>query len=107
MSVFDGMSGVLASVFGAPITYLPQGGTPRVVQSIFRDMPVEAVDQDGHPVLITSPSWRVQHDLVPELVKGDRIEPGNGKTYAVFNVVPSGSPASDANVICELERIFA
>ncbi|OJY35926.1 MAG: hypothetical protein BGP11_18435 [Rhodobacterales bacterium 65-51] len=105
-SVFDGMAGVLAETLGVPVAYTPKGGVPRDVQSIFRETPVEAIDPDGHPVLITSPSWRVRHNLVPELATGDRIVPGNGKIYAVFNVVPSGSTASDAHVICELERII-
>lgn len=104
--LFDGMAELVAGVFGKPVTYQPKDGLARQVLSIFRDQPVEASDADGHPVLITSPSWRVQKHLVPELAKGDRIQPGNGRSYAVLNVEPTGSPAADAAVICELERVF-
>lgn len=104
--LFDGMAGMVAAVLGQPVTYLPKAGPPRAVLSVFRDQPVEATDSDGHPVLITSPSWRVQKHLVPELGKGDRIQPGNGRSYIVLNVEPTGSPAADAAVICELERVF-
>ncbi|MFN7051351.1 MAG: hypothetical protein ACK4NH_04465 [Gemmobacter sp.] len=48
----------------------------------------------------------MQRHLVPELAKGDRIHPGNGRSYAVLNFEPTGSPATDAAVICELERVF-
>ncbi|MBL8560896.1 MAG: hypothetical protein JNN06_01330 [Gemmobacter sp.] len=100
------MASVLAEVFGSEVVYTPSGGVPRSVQSIFREQPIEVQDQDGHPVLITAPTWRVRKDLVPEVARGDRIAPGNGKTYAIHNVTPSGSAAADANVICELERVF-
>ncbi|MBT9387023.1 hypothetical protein KM176_24495, partial [Pseudooceanicola sp. CBS1P-1] len=92
---------------GAPVTYLPQGGSARVVQSVFRRMPVDATDPDGHPVLVTSPSWSVPRDLVPELRRGDQIRPGDGLTYEVQNVWPSGSPATDARLICELFEVFS
>lgn len=104
--LFDGMAGLVAGVFGAPVTYQPAGGAPRSVQSVFRDQPVEAMDPDGHPVLIVSPSWRVEAGLVPELARGDRILAPNGKTYAILNTQPTGSPASDAAVICELELVW-
>ena len=38
--------------------------------------------------------------------RGDRIQPGNGRTYTVITDRPNGSPASDATLMCELERIF-
>jgi hypothetical protein len=106
-SIFDGMAGMLSATFGAPVQYTPQGGTVRAIQSVFRNSPTEAVDTDGHPVLIIAPTWRVQASLVPELAKGDRIVPENGKTYTILNVQPTGSPAADAAVICELERIIS
>lgn len=106
MALFNGMAGILADVFGGQVVYTPAGGVSRPVQSIFREQPIEAQDQDGHPVLITAPTWRVRNDLVPEIARGDRIAPGNGKLYAIHNVTPSGSTAADANLICELERVF-
>lgn len=105
-ALFDGMAKVLAGTFGDPVRYAPQVGEPRIVQSVFRESPIEVVDQDGHPVLIVSPSWRVQKHLVPEAKRGDQVEPSNGKIYVISNVSPSGSPADDAFIICELERFY-
>lgn len=105
-SVFDGMASILADVFGAPVRYVPAVGEPRDIQSVFRTAPIEVVDQDGHPVLIVSPTWQVQAILAPEAARGDQIEPGNGKIYVIQNVSLSGSPAGDALIICELERVY-
>ncbi|WP_176408619.1 head-tail joining protein [Haematobacter massiliensis] len=102
-SIFDGMASLIAGVLGRPdILYLPSSGVDRTVQSIFRETPVEAQNSEGVAVLITSPSWRVERHLVPEIARGDRIDPGNGKRYRVKTVWPSGSPAVDAAVLCEL-----
>lgn len=103
MSVFQGVAGVLTTVFGAPVSYLPNGGASRNIRSMFRETPVEAQNAEGNSVLILAPTWRVERHLAPEVARGDRIQPGNGKTYKIKNVWPSGSPASDAAVICELE----
>jgi hypothetical protein len=104
-SIFDGISGMLSATFGAQVEYQPQGGSPRAIQSVFRNMPIEVAGSDGHPILTTAATWRVHASLVPELRRGDRILPGDGKTYAILNIHPTGSPAADAAVICELERI--
>lgn len=105
--LFDGMSKILADALGKPdILYVPKAGGARHVAGVFREAPTEAIDRDGHAVLITAPTWRVQRHLVPDIARGDRIEPGNGKSYAILNHEPSGSPAQDAFLICELERIF-
>ena len=104
--LFDGVAGLLADVLGAPVTYTPAGGAPRTIQSLFREAPVEAIDADNHPALTVAPTWRVQRHLVPELAHGDRIQPGNGRPYIVQNPHPSGSPAEDGFLICELERIL-
>lgn len=105
-SIFDGMASIINDVLGDPVTYVPKGGDARVIHSMFREMPTEAIDEDGHAVIITSPSWRVRRSDAPELGRGDRIEAPNGKFYTVLNVSASGSPAADAMVICELERFF-
>lgn len=107
MSLFDGMAGLLAGGLGKVAVYTPKGGAARDVRGVFREAPTEAVDQDGHPVLIVAPTWRVQRNLVPEIQRGDRLEPGNGRIYLVQSASPSGSPAEDGFLICELERIFA
>ncbi len=101
-AIFDGLTGIAAGVLGAPVGYTPAGGTTRTVVSIFRRRPVRAMGPDGTEVLITSPSWRVRHHLVPELARGDTITVA-GQDWRVLNVWPQGSPATDAHVVCELD----
>ncbi|NVK57322.1 MAG: hypothetical protein HWE26_17095 [Alteromonadaceae bacterium] len=104
-SLFDGMAGLLIDVFGGPVTYTPEGGTPRDIISVFRREPTEATDSEGHDVLVMAPTWTVTHALAPEVKRGDRILPADGITYEIQNVWPSGSPAVDARVICELYEV--
>lgn len=103
-NAFDGMATALAGVFGAPVTYTPQGGAQRMVQSILRRRPVSAIGPDGVDVLITAPTWRVRRDLVPEIARGDLVGDAQG-SLRVLNVWPQGSPAADAHLICELEDV--
>jgi len=106
--LFDGVAGLFADVLGRPVNYTPVGGAPRGIRSIFREAPIEAVEPgDDRGVWIIAPTWRVQRHLVPEIARGDRIQPGNGRTYTILNAEPSGSPAEDGFLICELERVFA
>jgi hypothetical protein len=105
-SVFDGMAGILTDVLGDPVTYIPAGGVPRSVPSVFRREPINITDPDGREVLIMAPTWRVQRDLAPEARRGDRILAPDGLTYDLVNVQPTGSPAADSFLLCELERIF-
>lgn len=106
-SIFDGVAAVLSDpvIFGAQVIYRPAADLPRSVASIFRRRPTEAEDSTGHPVLVMAPTWRVRQDLVPEIARGDRIEPGDGKVYEIMNVQHSGSPAADAFVVCELYEV--
>lgn len=107
MSLFDGMAGILTDVFGAPVTYTPAGGAPVQVSAVFRAAPIEVSDGEGHTTLITAPTLRVRRDILPGLRRDDRVEPSirPGEVYEVINVLPTASPASDAFVIAELERI--
>lgn len=106
VALFDGLAGILADVFGEPVTYLRQGGAPpETVLSVFRRQPAEETDSDGRGILVMAPIWRVQAQLVPQLARGDRIIPGDGRTYEVLNVQPSASPAADAFVVCELYEV--
>lgn len=104
-SLFDGVAGLLSDVFGGPVIYRPKGGDERAIQSVFRKAPLEAIDSDGHPVLIVAPTWRVRRDLAPEVTRGDRIVPGDGVIYEIQNTHVSGSPASDAFILCELFEV--
>ena len=103
-SIFDGMTGIAAAVLGDPVPYTPAGGETRMVQSILRRIPVRAMGPDGVDVLVTSPTWRVQRDLVPELLRGDLVADAQG-SLRIVNVWPQGSPAADAHLICELEAV--
>lgn len=100
--LFDGMAGALSQTFGASVLYTPASGTSRTVVSVFRRMPVRAMGPDGTEVLLSSPSWRVRSNLVPELRRGDRVDAA-GSGWRVLNVWPQGSPAADAHLICELD----
>lgn len=105
-SIFDGMTGLLSDTFGGPVTWLPPEQDPVVVQSIFRRVPVEVSAESGEPVLAMDPVWRVRHGALPrDPRRGDRIVPGDGETYRITAVQPSGSPAGDRFLVCELELV--
>ena len=108
MSLFDGMAGLLSDVFGAPVIYTPQGGgQPQVVQALLREGPVEVAGSDGHPVLIMAPTLQVPGDVLPGIARRDTVAAvaAPGLVYVVINRLPSGSPAADAMILCELERV--
>lgn len=100
--IFEGMTGILAEVFGSVIAYIPKGGVSRDILSIFREAPIEITGADGQEVLIEAPSWRVARHLVPELKRDDHIVAPDGRRFRVRTVHSNGSPSSDAHVICEL-----
>ncbi|SDX81374.1 head-tail joining protein [Roseicitreum antarcticum] len=106
MGLFDGMAGLVADVFGDAVSYTPGAGATRIVQSIGRRTPVQAIGPDGVETLLTSPTWRVRQDLVPEIARGDRVAFG-GHLYRVLNAHPQGSPAVDAHLVCELDEVEA
>lgn len=106
--VFDGMAGVLSDVLGAPVTIQPiKTGGFSTVQAIFRKDPIEVPSEDGEPVLMLSPTLKVRRDLVPAIERGDLVEPTltPGVQYRVVNTLPTGSPASDGFILCELEEV--
>lgn len=105
MALFDGMAGLLNDIFGDPVVYMPQGAASRTVASVFRRAPTEADGEDGHPILVLAPTWRVRSDLAPEVRRGDQIRPTDGRLYEVLNVQHTGSPASDAFFVCELIEV--
>ncbi len=104
--LFSGMAGLLNDVFGDPVSYQPVGGgAAQIIPSVFRNEEAVSSGPDGHDVLMLMPIWRVPKDLGISPVKGDVIDPGDGKTYAVINRRPSISPAGDLFIICELEEV--
>lgn len=103
-SVFDGMAGVLDDVFGAPVMIYPAGGGQLVGRGIFRETPVSAADEDGHAVLVTSPTLRMRKPDATVLRVGDLIKPEcDDRMFRVLNRWANGSPARDAFVVFELE----
>jgi hypothetical protein len=106
-SVFDGMAGALNGVFGAPVTYQPQDGNAVELRGIFRKNPIEVSDEDGHALWILRPTVRLHRSDVPNIRRGDLIQPSveAGNTYRVVNSPETGSPAADGFVICELEVV--
>ncbi|SOC13758.1 hypothetical protein SAMN05877809_10710 [Rhodobacter sp. JA431] len=104
-SIFDGVAGMLGDVFGAPVTYQPKSGAAVVVQSIFREEPITITGEQGQDVLIEAPSWRVPRDLLSGVKRGDQIALADGRVFQVLAQIGTGSPASDAFVLYELEPV--
>lgn len=99
------MAGALSQVFGASVLFVPQVGSPRSIQSIFRETPITVTGPDGGDVLIVAPTWRVARDLLSDAARGDQIEVAGGRRFKILNQLPSGSPASDAFMVYELELV--
>lgn len=103
MGVFDGLAGVLNSVFGAPVLLLPARGGEQTLQAVFRQDPVEVLQDDGRSVLIAAPTLRVPEPGANAIARGDQVRVG-GVTYFVLNRMASASPASDRFVMFELQE---
>ncbi|WP_243612933.1 head-tail joining protein [Shimia aestuarii] len=104
-SVFDGMAGALNATFGALVQHTPSGGEAVEIRAIFREQPIEVPDEDGRNILTVAPVLRVQRPVADGVSRDDVIEPGDGESYRVLNALTSGSPAADAFVLFQLERI--
>jgi len=106
-SVFDGMTGVLDDVFGDPVLVTPKGGVAREERAVFREGPVLVLGRDGQEVTTVIPTLSGDRRQLSDLVRGSLVVPGNGKTYRCLSALPSGSPAEDARLTIELERVDA
>lgn len=108
MSIFDGMSGILNDVLGDPVIIHPSDALPTTVQAVFRREPIEVQSDEGEPILILAPTLKVRRDLVPNIARDDLVAPSiaPGQQYRVVNALPSGSPAADGFLICELEEVI-
>jgi len=106
-SIFDGMAGAMNDTFGAPVIYTPVSGSVQTVQATLRTGPTEVAGDDGHPILILSPTLQVPKTILPDIRRGDRVALGADpdKIYKIINRLPNGSPAADAMLICELEDV--
>lgn len=105
MSLFDGMTGILSDVFGVPVTHFPAVGGSVTVPAIFREEPVAVLDDGGREILTVAATLRIAADRASGIARGDRVAPGNGKTYRVMNRTVSGSPAADGFAIFQLEEM--
>jgi hypothetical protein len=104
-SVFDGMAGILAEVFGSKVVHTPAGGGSVQVTAVFREENIAVSDDNGREILGVLPILRVPRPAAGTISRGDVIAPGNGKTYRVVAPQISGSPASDAFTVFELELV--
>lgn len=103
--VFRGMAGALNVMFGATVLYIPLTGGPRTIKSVFRETPITISGPDGGDVLIVAPTWRVPKNLLSNAVRFDQIELADGRRFKVLNQLPSGSPATDAFILYEMEMV--
>lgn len=94
-SVFDGMSGVLNDVFGAPLTVTLVAGGGVDVRGILRDREIEVAGEDGEPVVTVQPTLRIpRSDFTDQMGEDDTVEQG-ARRYRVLYRVPPESPADD------------
>lgn len=100
--IFDGFATALNGLFGDQINVTPSVGDSYDIDAVFREEPIEVLNEYQHAVLTTGPTLQVPKPLQTNIQRGDEIRPGNGKFYVIENSTPNGSPASDAFVIFEL-----
>lgn len=107
MSVFDGMTGALTAIFGAPVTITPTAGAPAEVTAILRENPREVMDDAGRPHWIETPTLQVAKPIPAALVKGSTVTAAShpSVTFRVLGVYADRSPAADAFMVAELERV--
>lgn len=106
MGIFDGMTGLLDAVFGDTVTVIPIGGEAREVVAVFREAPF-AVENDGVAFTTVLPTLSADRRLIEDLVDGGVVEPNTGVRYRCLSALPTGSPAVDARLTIELERLDA
>lgn len=101
---FNGVAGTLARVFGGTVTL--HHGTPqaRDVSAIFRIQP-RRVDTGRAEVETLVPILRLSRADIASLSEGDLIDPKDGEIYRFLFQEETPSPASDALVTAQLERV--
>jgi len=106
MSVFDGLTGVLAAVFGAPVTITPVSGSAVVVRAILRETLVTDEDEGARDHALPVYTLQVRKPIPAALVRGSTATSAErpGETFLVRGVYPDRSPASDAFMVAALER---
>ena len=108
MSVFDGLAGVLAGTFGAPVTITRISQAPVTVLAVFRETSVMQSMADGRELPVIVPTLQVSRALIAAIARGDLIAPSvtPGRTFTVLAPHVSGSPAVDGFIIAELEEVL-
>lgn len=105
-SVFDGVAGLIRGVLGGTVTIYPNGVAKVLTAAVFREEPLLASGGfEEAQVTVVQPFLRADRRDVVDLKVGDTVDPHNGKTYRVISDMPQGSPADDATVEFELEKI--
>ncbi len=105
MGLFDGMGSLSVGVFGAQVEVIPVSGVARNVRATFREQPEELVGRDGDVTITVLPTLSAVAATVSDLGSGATVNPGKGKIYRYVAPMSSGSPASDALIKIQLERI--
>ena len=104
---FDGMAATLSAVLGGSVTLTDPAGVTLTVTAIFREGPSEVQMADGRTLWVDEPTLRVRKDLAPSIDRTWLVAPAaySPRTWQVLQPFPSGSPASDAHIICTLEEV--
>ncbi|MEJ6397039.1 head-tail joining protein [Yoonia sp. 208BN28-4] len=105
MSLFRGMGSLSVGVFGATVSVIPHGGVARNIRATFREQPEAIVLPDGLETITVMPTLSGVASDVRDLIPDGVVDPGNGKTYRCIAPMTSGSPAADALIKIQLERI--
>lgn len=105
MSVFDGLAGVLNSVFGAPVTITPVNGDAVIARGILRELPQFEDDAGDRQHFVPQFALQVPKPVPAALIKGSTVTEASGRAFTVLGVFPDRSPASDAFMVAHLEEV--
>ena len=94
-SIFDGLAGVVADVFGAPVTIAPGGASPVTIQAVLRQRQIEVAAEDGEPVIMLETVLRAPSADVATLVEGDLVTDVLGRSWRVRYRLPPDAPSLD------------
>jgi hypothetical protein len=106
-TVFDGMAGILNAVFGAPVIITPPLQSPQSVQGVFRDGPIEVMSEEGRPVWFDALTLQVNRSAAAIAVMDATVTVASRPcdTFRILTAHQTRSPANDAFIVCELERV--
>jgi hypothetical protein len=105
-SVFDGMAGVLHDVFGAPVTVTPPNGPAFTVHAVLRQFSEMDSIVDGRTLRVHWATLEMPASApavpVGATVTGTAVP---GRVFRVLARVESTSPAADAPIRYDLQRV--